>query len=335
VRFGCTFWLDEDPRQVARLARMAEDAGFQDVWFPDHYFIREVYAALALAAAATTRVDLGTAVTSPYLRHPVLLASAVATLDEISEGRAIFGVGVGGHEFPSHLDVKLDKPIAACREAVDIVRRLLGGETVTARGRIFTVKDARLAFKPSRRIPVYLAARGPQMLRLAGEIADGVITHGVHANYLSFAKAQAAAGSAKAGRPPETVDLGLMGEILVTDDLRAARERLRGRCLFMAGGEYAIELVERYGLTPADVDPVRAAVRAGDLAAAALAVNDRVVDAFCIAGTGEACREIVRAAAKAGVTHILASFGGSANEAEHRKTMDTLSRELIQPLARL
>ncbi len=335
MRFGCSFWLDHDPRVVASLARMAEEAGFEDVWFPDHYFIREVYGALALAAAATRRVHLGTAVTSPYLRHPVLLASAVATLDEISEGRAIFGLGVGGHEFPSQLNVKLDKPIAACRETTDIVRRLLAGETVTARGKIFAVEGAKLSFTPSRRIPVYLAARGPQMLQLAGEIADGIITHGIHTNYLSFAKEKADAGCAKAGRPAGAVDLGLMAELTVTDDLPAAMEKLRPRCIFMAGGKYALELVERYGLSMADVEPVRAAVHAGDLAKAAQAVNDRVIKAFCIVGTGEACREIVRAAAKAGVTHILASFGSGRTEAEHRRTMETLSHELIAPLASL
>jgi 5,10-methylenetetrahydromethanopterin reductase len=324
--------LDRDPREAAKLAQLAEEAGFEDIWFPDHYFIREVYGALALAAAATKRVHLGTAVTSPYLRHPVLLASAVATLDEISDGRAIFGLGVGGHEFPRHLNVKLDRPIAACREAVDIVRRLLAGETVTARGRIFTVEGAKLTFTPPRRTPVYLAARGPQMLQLGGEIADGIITHGIHNNYLSFAKAKADAGCAKAGRRSGAVDLGLMAEVTVTDDLPAAVERLRQRCIFMAGGEYALELVERYGLTMADVGPVRAAVHAGDLATAAKVVNDRVVKAFCIVGTGEACREVVRAAAGAGVTHILASFGGGRTDAEHQKTMETLSRELIAPL---
>ena len=335
MRFGCSFWLDRDPREVARLAQMAEETGFQDVWFPDHYFIREVYGALALAAAATTRVHLGTAVTSPYLRHPVLLASAVATLDEISGGRAIFGLGVGGHEFPSQLNVKLDKPIAACREAVEIVRRLLAGETVTHGGKIFSVQAAKLGFTPSRRIPVYLAARGPQMLQLAGEIADGIITHGLHPTYLSFAKERADAGCGKAGRPTGTMDLAWMGEIAVTDDLPATRERLRPKCILMAGGEYALELVGRYGLTLADVAPVREAVRAGDLAAAAKAVNDRVVDAFCIAGSAEACREMVRAAARAGVTHILASAGGGKTEAEHRATLETLGRELIAPLASL
>jgi 5,10-methylenetetrahydromethanopterin reductase len=335
VRFGCTFWLDRDPRELADLARVAEDAGFQDVWFPDHYFIREVYTALALAAAATRRVHLGTAVTSPFLRHPVLLASAVATLDEISEGRAIFGVGVGGHEFERHLGMTLDKPVGACREAVDLVRRLLAGETVTARGRHFTVEGARLTFTPSRRIPVYLAARGPQMLRLAGEVADGIITHGIHTDYLAFAKAQAEAGAAGAGRPAGSVHLGLMTDILVTDDLVAARGRLRPRCIFMAGGAYALELVARYGLTTEDVGPVRSAVHAGDMAAAAGAVNDRVVHAFCIAGAAEACREAVRAAARAGVTHVLVSLGTDKTAADQRRTLETLGREIVQPLAGL
>ncbi len=334
MRFGVSFWPELDPRQIAELARVAEAVGFHDVWFPDHYFIREVYAALALAAAATKRVHLGTAVTSPYLRHPVLLGSAVATLDELSDGRAIFGVSAGGHEFPLHLGVRLDRPIAACRETVGIVRRLWAGQTVTARGKVFPVHGARLKFTPSRQIPVYLGARGPQMLELAGEIADGIITHGIHPAYLSFAKERAAAGFARAGRPADALDLAVAAPTLVTKDLGAAREGLRPRCAHMAGGEYAIELVERYGLDMADVEPLRVAFRAGagDSEAGHL-VNDRVVDAFCVAGSGEACREILRTAAGAGLTHLLTGLEFGKTVAEHRKTLETLGRELIEPLA--
>jgi 5,10-methylenetetrahydromethanopterin reductase len=328
MRFGCSFWLDRDPRQAARLARAAEEAGFQDVWFPDHYFIREVYAALALAAAATTRIGLGTGVTSPFLRHPVLLASAVATIDEISEGRAILGLGVGGHEFPSQLDVSLARPLAVCREASDIIRRLLAGETVTAQGKVFSVRGARLSFTPARRVPIYLAARGPRMLALAGEIADGAITHGTHANYLALARSQIAAGLAKSGRSADAVDLSLMAEIVVTDDPAAERDRMRARCVLMAGGEYAPELVERYGLTLADVEPVRQAVRAGDFAAAARAVSDRVVDAFCVVGPAERCREAVRAMADAGIDHVICWFGAGTSESDITSALATLSREI-------
>jgi 5,10-methylenetetrahydromethanopterin reductase len=333
MRFGCSFWLDRDPRQAARFARAAEEAGFQDVWFPDHYFLREVYTALALAATATTRVGLGTAVTSPYLRHPVLLASAVATIDEISGGRAVLGLGVGGHEFPSQLNVSLARPLAVCREAADIIRRLLAGQTVTAQGKIFSIQGARLHFTPSRRIPIYLAARGPQMLALAGEIADGVITHGTHRAYLALAREQIALGLRKADRPEGDVDLSLMGEIVVTADPGGERERLRARCVLMAGGEYAPALVERYGLTVADVEPVRRALKAGDLSAAARAVSDRVVDAFCVVGSAARCREVLGAMGRAGVTHVICSFGSGTSEADLMRALDALGREVIAPLA--
>ncbi|HEY3189749.1 MAG TPA: LLM class flavin-dependent oxidoreductase [Solirubrobacteraceae bacterium] len=333
MRFGCSFWLDRDPRQAARLARVAEDAGFEDVWFPDHYFIREVYAALALAAAATRRIRLGTGVTSPHLRHPVLLASAAATIDEISDGRSILGLGVGGYEFPTQLDVSLARPLAVCRDATDVVRRLLAGETVTTDGKIFAVRGARLHFTPVHRLPIYLAARGPQMLALAGEIADGVITHGTHERYLALARDRVAAGLARAGRPADAVDVALMAEVVVTDDPARERERMRGRCVVIAGGEYAPELVERYGLTPDDVDPVRRAMRAGDLAAAARAVNDRVVDAFCVVGSAEHCRGRLRRMAEAGVTHVICWFGAGAGEAEVAAALATLGRQVIAPLA--
>jgi 5,10-methylenetetrahydromethanopterin reductase len=332
MRFGCSFWLDRDPRQAARFARAAEEAGFQDVWFPDHYFIREVYAALALAAAATSRVRLGTAVTSPYLRHPVLLASAVATIDEISGGRAILGLGVGGHEFPGQLNVSLARPLAVCREAADIIRRLLAGETVTAQGKIFSVQEARLHFTPARHIPLYLAARGPQMLALAGEIADGVITHGTSENYLGLARDQVAVGLRKAGRPAGAVDLSLMGEVVVSEDPARERARLRARCVLMAGGEYAPALIERYGLTAADVEPVRHALKAGDLAAAARAVNDRVVDAFSVVGSATRCREVLGAIERAGVSHVICSFGSGTTEADLMRALDTLGPEVIGPL---
>jgi 5,10-methylenetetrahydromethanopterin reductase len=332
MRFGCSFWLDRDPRQAARLARAAEDAGFEDVWFPDHYFIREAYAALALAATATRRIRLGTGVTSPHLRHPTLLASAVATLDEISEGRAILGLGVGGHEFPTQLGVSLARPLAVCREATEIIRRLLAGEAVTVAGKIFSVHGARLHFTPSRRVPIYLAARGPQMLALAGEIADGVITHGTHTSYLTLARDQVAAGLGRGGRPADAVDLALMAEIAVSDDPAREREAMRGRCAVIAGGEYAPELVARYGLTPDDVEPVRRAMRAGDFAAAARAVTDRVVDAFCVLGSADRCRDTLRGMAKAGVGHVICWFGAGAGDAEIERALARLGREIVGPL---
>jgi 5,10-methylenetetrahydromethanopterin reductase len=129
------------------------------------------------------------------------------------------------------------------------------------------------------------------------------------------------------------VDLTLMGEVAVTDDLAAERDRLRPRCVLMAGGEYAPGMLERYGLTAGDVEPVRRAVQAGDLDAAGRAVNDRVVDAFCVVGSAERCRDTLRGMAAAGVSHVICSIGAGAGEADVTRTLRTLGREIVAPLA--
>jgi 5,10-methylenetetrahydromethanopterin reductase len=129
------------------------------------------------------------------------------------------------------------------------------------------------------------------------------------------------------------VDLALMAEIVVTDHPARARDAMRARCVVIAGGEYAPELVERYGLTPGDVEPVRRAMRAGDFAAAARAVSDRVVDAFCVVGSADHCRDTLRGIAQAGVTDVICWFGAGADEAEITHALATLGRHVVAPLA--
>jgi 5,10-methylenetetrahydromethanopterin reductase len=124
-----------------------------------------------------------------------------------------------------------------------------------------------------------------------------------------------------------------MGEVAVTDDLAGERDRLRPRCVLMAGGEYAAEMLARYGLTVDDVEPVRRAVKAGDLVAAGRAVNDRVVDAFCVVGSADGCRDTLREMARAGVTHVICSIGAGASEPDLTRMLQTLGREIVAPLA--
>ncbi|MFQ5692650.1 MAG: LLM class flavin-dependent oxidoreductase, partial [Nitrospinota bacterium] len=157
MRFGFSFWMDRGGREVADCVAAAEEAGFDFAWFPDHYFLREVYGVQVLAAEKTRRIRLATGVTSPYLRHPALLASAVATLDEVSGGRAVMGIGAGGFEFASQLGIHWKRPLTGCRESVEIIRGLLRGEEVTLEGKEFSVRGARLPFGKAFEIPVYYA----------------------------------------------------------------------------------------------------------------------------------------------------------------------------------
>ena len=179
MRLGMTLFADRDVAGLARLAARAESTGFDDVWWPDHYMHRDIGAILTACALATTRVRLGSAVTSPLLRHPAALASLFASLAEIAPGRIVAGVGPGGWELPVQLGIHEPRPLTLTRHAARILAELLSGEPATAppEAARFPVTGARLDFAPPQPVPLYLAARGPRMMTLAGEVADGLITH--------------------------------------------------------------------------------------------------------------------------------------------------------------
>lgn len=328
MRLGLSLWPDRDPRLLADLAAAAEEAGFDDVWFPDHYNIRDSCVVMALAAMRTSRVRLGSAVTTVLLRHPAILASFYATLSEISNGRAIAGLGPGGFEVKTELKVTTPSPLAATRESVEIMRGLLAGERVSSVGRAFQVDNARLGFKPPSPVPIWLAGRGLRMLELAGEVADGVITHGLARSYLDLAIERVRAGEARAGRASGTCAVALMLEVRIDDDFNRARDSLRPGCLFMAGGEYAEDLIPRYGLDPDAVKRLRAAVRAADPKAVSL-IDDSMVDAFTLGGPAGYVVDRLRMLAAGGVdTFILGP--GKRTDAETILKLGRAVREVLR-----
>lgn len=304
MKTSVTVRVDRSLTEAAELARRAEDLGFSGIWVADHYFHRDATGALALMAAATSRVTLGTAVTSPLLRHPALLASTAASLTEVSDGRFILGLGAGGYEFASELGTPIRRPLALTRDAVNIVRGLAEGTTTLA-GDTFQLTNAGLRFHAPAAPVVYLAARGPKMLRLAGEVSDGVITHGLSATHVRFVTDQLDATAS--GRRPRVV---LMLDVQVDNDRDLAVDALRSRCLTMAGGSYADELIEIYGLERAAVARLRAAVRSGDRAAATALVTDDMVDAFAIGGSATHLGDRLSELDDLGVDEVILSTDG-------------------------
>jgi 5,10-methylenetetrahydromethanopterin reductase len=309
---GLSMWLDRPARDCAAVAVAAEAAGFSTLWVPDHYFLRDSFVALALAAVQTKHLRLGTAVASPLLRHPALLASSFGTLQELSEGRAVAGIGTGGSEFPSQLDLQIRQPLAVVRESVEIVRALLVGDA-RLQGKVFSAIGASLGWQPGS-MPVYLAARGPKMLELSGEIADGVITHGLAPSHLDFALARITAGAAAANRPGKGSDLVLMFDFELDEDRDAALQRLRKRCMFMVGGSYAEELIPLYGLDPEQVKPIRAAVSRGEFQTAVDLITPKMVEAFAAAGDEQALEDTLELLASRGVDGVILSLGGPSLE---------------------
>jgi 5,10-methylenetetrahydromethanopterin reductase len=167
--------------ELVALGVLAEELGYSRCWVYDEGLAtRDVYITLAAIAAATTKLHLGTGITNPYTRHPASTAAAIASLDEMSAGRAFLGIGAGGSLTLDPLGISRTAPLATVRDVITACRRLLDGERVTMTGQGFELRGAQLGFPTRRGIEIWLAGRGPRMLALGGEITDGVMLDFIH-----------------------------------------------------------------------------------------------------------------------------------------------------------
>jgi 5,10-methylenetetrahydromethanopterin reductase len=214
--------------ELLDLAVEAERLGYRWLWVNDERLERDPFTVLAAMAERTERVRLGPGVTNPYSRHPALVASAMATLDELSGGRAVLGLGAGGTNHRA-LAIERTAPVAALREAIQLVRALWAGESVTVEGRVVRTSEARLDFEaPRPQLPVYLGARGPRVLELAGELADGAIVGNVATSEgWEYALGRIAAGAARAGRGLADVRLTAWLYACIDDDEERAVDAIR------------------------------------------------------------------------------------------------------------
>ena len=159
---------------IVEQVRAAEAGGASTFWLASHLFLRDPIATAALALGATSRIRVALMAISPYAMHPVHAAMAAGTLDEAYPGRVILCLGVGAPGDRAAAGIDNPKPVATLGEAIPLCRALLSGETVRHDGQIFRVTGRRLV-NGTGRVPVMLAASGPQMLALAGRVADGVV----------------------------------------------------------------------------------------------------------------------------------------------------------------
>jgi 5,10-methylenetetrahydromethanopterin reductase len=316
---------DAPVAQLAERARLAEANGYNTVWVADERFYREVYSCLGQIAARTSKVLLGPCVTDPFARHPALTAMAIATLDEISGGRAILGIGAGISGFVE-LGIYHRRPARAMREAIDLIQALLRAETVDFRGEVIGFHQGRLSFPPVRSaIPVYVASNGPLGQRMAAEIADGVIMEAC----ASAAEVRAFRGAVedaagKAGRDPQAIRIIARLNTCIAADGRAARDAVRPTVArYLGAGRLRSRTAAAQGLTlPAEA----VAAVAGAAYAAGVTpylpllpmITDRHVDALTLAGTVEEVAEHAIALRTAGADAIIARpfapQGGSIEE---------------------
>jgi probable F420-dependent oxidoreductase len=220
MKFGVSFG-DAPVSRSLELVQLAEQQGFDQVWCWDsHVLWSECYSLLGYIAARTERVQLGTCVTNPRTRDATVLASAFATLDQMTGGgRVICGIGKGDSSV--RLMKRGPAKLADLERTIDVIRDLAAGELVEIDG-----VPLRMEWS-SARIPIYVAAYGPNALRLAGRKGDGVIFQIADPFFVEWALRQVHAGAEEAGPDPSEITVHCAVVSVVSDDLANAREQTR------------------------------------------------------------------------------------------------------------
>lgn len=284
-------------RDNAALAELAEALGFDTLWHSNQRFYREMFVRMTSSAIATHRIGIGGAVAEPFAVHPLLTAQSLATVDELSGGRASLALGAGGSGFQM-MGVRRERSARAIREAYEIMRGVLAGQEVTYSGEIVSAHRARLEFRPEEPPTLWVATRGDVTLRTAGEYADGVII----ATYATPNGVQEAAaivreGAARAGRPQEQVRLMSRVDTCVHPDWRRAYDGARIMVARFLWSSYPDRnFVRREGLeVPERVEALIAKRDYGLVPEAAALIPDDFVRAVTWAGSPDMIAERVAA----------------------------------------
>jgi 5,10-methylenetetrahydromethanopterin reductase len=253
VKFSLRFNNDLPAAQYVTLARAAEAGGFDQFWVSHDLFLRSAPVILTAVAAATERIQVGTCILNPYTIHPAEIAMLAATLDEVFEGRFNLGLGAGAAEFLKWIDIHPDKPLTAVRESIAAINALLSGENA-AYG-----SEAYLRFQPRRRVPIYLGAMSPNMLRLIGEAADGGLPLLFPPEHYETVLPYIREGAERAGRDLDSLDVAACVWCSISDDRAAAEDALREKIAYY-GHALSPLIWDRLGLTREDFAPIEQAI---------------------------------------------------------------------------
>ena len=290
--------------RLSDLAVRAEDAGFDTVFASHHYNNRDEFVALADIARATDTVDLGPGITNPFETHPVTLASRMATLDELSGGRGVFGVGAGDKSTLENLGYGDESPLRRVLETMQVARKLWDGKRVDHDG-TFDAVDAGLNYEAGS-IPVYVGAQGPDMTRMAAKYADGVLYNGAHPRDIEWAADRVAEGLD--ARPDHRGEFGFAAyaSVSVAEDAEAAREAARPPVAFIAGSAPP-PVLDRHDIDRDVASDIGDAIASGEFPDAFGQVTPAMIEAFCIAGDPATVESQLEAVAETADSVVLGS----------------------------
>lgn len=307
-------WSYDNTDQVIADVKLADDSGVHALFVPETWG-QDPFTLLSLLAHNTKHIQLGTAIVNIFGRSAAVLAQHFATLDQLSHGRMILGLGTSGPNVVEHFHgVKFEKPFTRMREYVEVINTLIRGEKLRYSGQVLQLERGfQLQLTPARpHIPIWIASINPKSVRQTAEIADGWLPIFLPKSQWRTQLAVLYDAVDAAGRKRTDVQVRCPYTVTVTDKPERAAERRRALAVrYIARmGDFYYELFVRMGYK-AEADAVRAAYAHGGTEAANKALPDALVNELGFAGPVEACEEALDEAREAGFSVL------SVSVAEH------------------
>jgi len=285
-------------RDEMKLAQYAEQKGFEAIWHAESRLARDALIPLAAIAAVTDKIKLGTGVINNWTRNVALTAASFLTLDELSNGRTLLGVGAWWDPLAWKVGIERKKPLKAMREYVTVLQRLFRMENVTFEGEFVNVRDIRLDVvygdpNTPRNIPIYIGATGWEMVELTGQIADGLLlNYLVSPDYNRKALEHLKAGAKIGKRDWQSIDRPQLVVCSLDDDADRALDSARPLVAQYLGQQPHI--AKASGVKESLIEEVKAALggwpaKPGGLEKAKELVDDRLVQLITASGTAEDC----------------------------------------------
>ncbi len=263
---------------VIEAALIAEQKGFDAAWAGDSN-VRDPTILLTGIAARTTRINVGTAVLSIFARSPVATGCLAATLDDLSGGRFILGLGVSNRLMASWYGSEWDRPVERMREYIEIVQKVFQRERLEYQGKkYYSLGGFKLAFTPrSEELRVYMAALGPRMSRLAGSLCHGVLINQADPEQVAFIGNLAKEGAAEAGKDPHSVDIAFQLRCAINEDLEVAKDSLKKVLAYYGLADHYKDMYVRMGFGQ-QVAALRGAYESEGFAQAVRSIPDDMLD---------------------------------------------------------
>ena len=326
VKFGLALEPTMTLEENIGLAKIAEANRIEHIWVCDNSPsppFGDVFVTLTAIALNTKTAKLGTSLCNPYTRNPAIIAASIMSLDNLSKGRAVLGIGAGSTDRLAAVGISRRKPLATVKDSINACRRLFNGEIVSVKSPGFQVVDVLLT-QTAHRIPIYVGGSGPEMLSLAGELADGVLLTS-SSDYLPTAIGHLRKGADKAGRDIDEIDVTNSLVISLSDNEAEAKDVAREIVLdLVAWGRPEALALSSIGRQQQDV--IQQAIEKKGPEGAVDQITDKMVEALSAAGTVEKCLAKCIDQIKKGVGQIIfcLPFGPDPEEAVQR-----IGKELV------